>query len=163
MKHEIILTKFFLIDRESLFNYFMRADLLEKWAAPEGMTLRVPQFEAQVGGRYRYEHSNQEGVYVCTGQIRELIYGEKLVQWDELITKPNGEALYKSLESIIEFTSKLGGTEVRITQRGFVDEESAKECQMGWSQSLDKLSELIRLETGLSYDHERANSLWPNG
>lgn len=150
MSEQIQLTKFFLIDRETLFNYFVRADLLEKWAAPEGMTLRIPQFEAKIGGRYRYEHTGQDGVYICTGHFREFDPGRKLVQWDELISKPNGEPLYKSLESSIEFNSKLGGTEVKINQRGLPDEKSAKECEMGWSQSFDKLDELIRVETGLS-------------
>jgi len=48
MSLEIQRTKFFLVDRETLFNYFTQPELLEKWASPdERMSVQVPLFEVQ--------------------------------------------------------------------------------------------------------------------
>lgn len=144
MSLEMRKTKFFLVDRETLFNYFTKADLLEKWISPdERMSVRVPVFEAKTGGKYRFEHTASEGKYICTGTILEFIPFEKIVECDELITGPKGETLFRELESHLELIPKLGGTEVRILQTGFENEKGKNECEKGWEYSLDKLTNLV--------------------
>lgn len=148
MENEVNMTRFIPTDAENLFNYFTQANLLEQWAYPEGMSLKIPEFDAKVGGRYRYEHAAKDGLYVCTGFIKELVPQKKLVTLDEVIKGPDGKAIFENLEGIVEFTTKPGGTEVRVIQRGFRDEEGALECEQGWKQSLDHLYDLIGRETG---------------
>jgi uncharacterized protein YndB with AHSA1/START domain len=143
MNEEVKITKFIPLDNESLFNYFMTAELLEQWAYPDGMSLTIPQFEAKEGGHYIYEHTAENGVYICTGYIKELIPHEKLVQHDSSIKGPNGKILFENLENTIVLEPKFGGTEVTISQKGFMTPEGVKECEEGWTQSLDHLSRLV--------------------
>ncbi|GEM_PF-773076 len=147
MSLEIQRTKFFLVDRETLFNYFTQPELLEKWASPdERMSVQVPLFEARTGGKYRFEHKGSEGKYICTGTILEFIPNEKIVQCDELITGPKGETLFRELECRLELIPKLGGTELRFIQSGFENEKGRDECEKGWEYSLDKLAIIVNGE-----------------
>lgn len=161
MENEVNITKFFPVDNDTLFNYFVQPDLIEQWAYPEGMSLKVPEFDARVNGRYRYEHTAKEGRYVCTGYIKELIPGKKLVQFDEAIKGPDGKKLYENLEGGIEFFPKASGTEVHVYQRGFENEEGALECEQGWSQSLDHLSNLVGRESGFQRGMDESEQ-WPD-
>ncbi len=147
MSLEIRKTKFFLVDRETLFNYFTRTDLLEKWASPdERMSVQVPIFEAKTGGKYRFEHRSGDGKYICTGTILEFIPNEKIIECDELITGPKGETLFRDLQCQLELTPKLGGTEVRMVQSGFENEKGRDECEKGWDYSFEKLASLVNGE-----------------
>lgn len=144
MFHEKLhLKEFFPKDRRDVFNYWIQPKLLEKWSAPEGMTLRVPEFDAKKGGRYRYEHESKDGKYVCEGFMKEFIPGEKLVLVDKFVKDPKGQTIFENLECVINFRSVNGGTEVDITQSGFPDEKSLMECQHGWRDCLGKLSQLL--------------------
>lgn len=149
MENEVKLSKFFSIDRETLFNYFIDKNLLEQWAYPDGMSLKIPELDAKVGGSYRWEHTAKDGTYVCTGRFKDIVPGEKIVQLDALVKAPDGKKVFENLESIYTFTSKPGGSEVQVIQRGFEDEAGAVECEQSWSECFNHLSELIGRESGL--------------
>jgi uncharacterized protein YndB with AHSA1/START domain len=159
MNHDVRLNKFFATDTENLFKYFINPELLEKWAYPDGMSLRIPEFEAQAGGQYRYEHTGDDGVYVCSGHIKDLVPGKKLVQLDEKIVAPNGEKLFENLESILEFSPQFGGTEISMIQTGFTNQEAANECHIGWTQCLNHLTHLITQARIIPSDIGREASL----
>lgn len=148
MSNEVKINKFFPIPVEKIFKYFVEPNLLEKWAYPEGMGLKVTQFEAKVGGRYRFEHTASNGLYVGTGYIKEIIPFKRLVQVDELITGPGEKKLFENLESTLEFGSQFDGTEVILVQTGFTSEESARECYDAWIQSFHHLTNLIIKDRG---------------
>lgn len=148
MNNGVDIRRFFPMDSERLFDYFMKPELQEKWAAPSGMTLKLPTFDARPGGAYRYEHTGAEGKYVCEGTFQEIIPQEKIVQLDHFVKNPRGETMYENLESSIEFEPKFGGTEVHIHQSGFDKQEDADGCFEGWTQCLDKLSQFVNQETG---------------
>lgn len=144
LENEFSITKFFAVPKEKLFSYWTTPSLVEKWAYPNGMTLKVPLLETRLGGRYRYEHTSVEGVWVATGEFQEYILNQKVVQLDN-IYNPKGELVYKDLEGICEFRDVENGSEVTITQRGFTDQAGLKACQEGWDQSLKHLNSLFHL------------------
>lgn len=146
---DINLNKFFPVDKDKLFKYFSQKDLVEKWQAPTGMTLKLPQFEARAGGSYRYEHTGQDGLYVCEGNFKEFVPGERIIQFDRFIRDPKGKNIFENLQTTIDFQEKAGGTEVRIRQTGFTTDEQAKMCQDGWDQSFELLSQLVMPEAGI--------------
>ena len=153
MRNNMDVQRFFPIDSERLFSFFTKKELMEQWAAPTGMKLKLPIFEARTGGQYRYEHTDLNGgMYVCEGEFKEVIPEEKIVQLDRFIKDPQGKLLDENLECIITFDSKFGGTEVHISQKGFKDEKSADQCLEGWAQCLDKLSQFVNRETGYAAD-----------
>jgi uncharacterized protein YndB with AHSA1/START domain len=146
---EIKFNKFYPLEKERMSKYFSEKALVEKWQAPSGMTLRLPKYEARAGGNYRYEHTSKDGVYVCEGSFKEFKPGERIVQFDKFIRGPKGDNLFENLETSVDFVAKTGGTELRIRQAGFKNEEQANMCQEGWEQSLDLLSELVNKEVGM--------------
>lgn len=130
--------KSFEASPEKVFKYFTQANLIEKWSYPHDMTLEVPLFEAKVGGHYRYEHTNQKGVFACTGYIKEFIPNQRLVQIDTVLD-PTGRMIFDRLECVTEFKKSLDGTEVSVSQSGFPDEESLRDCEASWVQCLKNL------------------------
>lgn len=140
---EFTTTKFFATPREKLFSYFTDKNLLEQWAYPDGMNLRVPEFEARVDGKYRMEHTNSAGVWVATGYLREFVPSQKLLQVDT-IHKPDGKVVGKDLETLTVFKDVENGTEVSITARGFEDPADLNDCKVGWEQCLKHLTDLLR-------------------
>lgn len=145
---EINFNKFFPVPKERLFNYFAKRDLVERWQAPNGMTLKLPKFEARAGGTYRYEHTSKDGVYTCEGSFKEFNPGERIVQFDEFIRDPKGNTLSENMETIIDFQEKPGGTEVRLKSSGFANEEQTQMCQEGWEQCFEQLADLVTKDSG---------------
>lgn len=139
--NNIHLTRFIPKSTEEIYRYFTQKELLEEWSSPEGMSLKVPQFEAKQNGRYRYEHSNKDGVWVCTGHIKEIIPEKRLVMIDT-VKNPSGKIMFQDMQTVIEFRPMLGGTDITISSTGFPDKTSAEECRESWNQCFDKLVRL---------------------
>lgn len=163
MNFHLRIKRFFNADKNSVFKYFTRAELIELWSAPSGMTLKVPKFEARMGGSYRYQHTGKEGVYICDGYITEYVPNELLGTRDN-IKGPDGNMLLTNLEGVVEFKGVGAGTEVTIRQRGFPDQRSADDCERGWSDCLTQLQGLVEKTTdpqerdrGLLFDEGQAN------
>jgi uncharacterized protein YndB with AHSA1/START domain len=143
MKNDFKISKFFALDRNNLFEYWIQPQLLEKWACPDGMYLKVPVMEARAGGKYRFEHRGFDGLFISNGYFKEFIPAEKLVQVDT-VKNPEGFVIFQDLECITTFKDSAGGTEVIIEQKNFVDEKMVEECRISWEQSLEKLSNLFK-------------------
>ncbi len=155
MNKELKLTRVISANKQNVFESFIKPRIVEKWAVPDGMTLKIPQFEAKRGGVYRYEHTSDKGVYTCNGFFKDFLLNEKLVQIDT-VKDPEGKVIFDNLETVTEFKA-IGNneTELTLTLRGFNDEKSMNECEQGWTQSLDKLDRLFeiskRLDDGDQY------------
>lgn len=125
-----------------VFRFWTEPALLEQWSAPEEMKLKIPAMENRAGGQYRFEHTGNEGVYVCEGVFVEYKPEEKLVQ-RETVRGPDGKILFEDLECIVTFNEKNDGTEVSIVQRGFNSREARDMCDVGWDQCLEKLNKFF--------------------
>ncbi len=141
MNNEITVTRTITAPVENVFPYFIESGKIERWSAPEGMTLKVPFFEPHPGGKYRYEHMAKNGVYVCEGHIEEIIPEKKITMVDEFIRAPDGSQM-KNIDCTATFVRKGAETEVRIVTSGFEDVTAAKECEQGWNQCLDNLEKI---------------------
>ncbi len=139
--NNINLTRFIPKASEELYRYFTQKELMEEWMAPEGMSLTVPQFEAKQNGHYRYEHKNKDGVWVCTGYIKEIVPEKRLVMIDS-VKNPTGKIMFQDMQTTIEFQDMLGGTDITIKANGFPDKTSAEECREGWNECFDRLVKL---------------------
>lgn len=142
MDKHVTIRKNFPLPRQDLFSYFVTPSLLEKWAFPGGMSLRIAQLEARPGGRYRWEHSSEAGTYVAEGHFEELS-PERIVQVDEEIEDPTGKVLMEDLLCVITFRDLHGSTEVAVDQSGFKEQKNADECRQGWEQCLANLEKLL--------------------
>ena len=142
MTDNLRIQKFIACSRDEVFKYFTVPGYLERWCYPDGMTLKVPLFEAKLNGKYRYEHTTPGGVYVCTGAVKDLVPNEKLVTADTVMD-PKGGVIFEKLLAEVLFRDAHGGTDVFITQAGFPDLNSLEECQRSWDQCLENLSGLF--------------------
>jgi uncharacterized protein YndB with AHSA1/START domain len=161
--NEFTLSKFFPVDPEKVFTYWTVPQTIEQWSYPDGMSLKVPEYEGEKGGQYRYEHTADNGVYIGTGYFKEFIPNKKLVQVD-MVKDPNGTILFEELETTVEFKYLGSGTEVTLTVRGFEDQKSVDGCKQAWEQCIDHLKNLLRvdlIQPGQDWDEEGRAPLSP--
>lgn len=158
MNNQVHLTKFFAFDRELVFDYFMDSNQVQKWAAPDGMTLELPLYEGRPGGHYIYEHTDSNGgKWTATGSFSEIVSNERVVSFDDEIRDPSGNAVMGNLETEINFIDRPGGCEVDLLVTGFSDKKAAENCEQGWAECLDKLGDLM--SDGKVIDQDRRSDL----
>ncbi|HLT22363.1 MAG TPA: SRPBCC domain-containing protein [Bacteriovoracaceae bacterium] len=144
MSYELKLTRVFNADKADVFNYFTNPALLECWSYPDGFELKVPYFENNLGGKYRYEHRDEKGdLYVCTGHFKDYETNKKLVSVEE-VTNPQGEIVFKDLESEILFRDDPRGCRLEVVQKGFMKERDVEDCRVGWEQCFNRLDSLFQ-------------------
>ncbi len=144
MSHAVKVSRFFTIPVHELFGYFIDPRLLERWSAPEGMTLHVPLLEVKVGGKFRYVHNSSQGKYICDGHFRKIILNELIKTVDDKIIDPDGNLSAKDLQTEMAFAGLGSGSGVEIKVTGFQNADMAEECEKGWNQCLDKLQDLVK-------------------
>ncbi len=153
MSRTITINRFFTIPVHELYGYFVDPVLLERWCAPEGMNLKVPSFDARVGGKYRFEHSNGTGIFVGKGHFRKLIQNQLIQMVDDELIDPKGKVFAKKIACDINFSGFGNGSGVVINMSGFPTAEFADECQVSWGQCLDKLQDLVK-DSGIRQFHD---------
>ncbi|MFL5785762.1 MAG: SRPBCC domain-containing protein [Bacteriovoracaceae bacterium] len=153
-----VVSRFFTIPVHELFGYFMDPVLIEKWSAPEGMTLKVKSFDGNEGGKYRYEHTSKDGVFVCNGHFRRIDLNQKLLLVDDEIIAPDGKLLAEKLETEILFTSLGTGSGVEIKVSGFNNREFANDCEKSWNQCLDNLQDIVK-DSGIRQFRDESSGL----
>lgn len=148
MNKELKIKRSFPLSRTEIFRYFTDPELIEQWAYPDGLSLRIPQFNLRTNGKYRYEHEGRNGKFVCVGKFTEIEPNQKLVMIDERITGPDGNVVFENLGCTQVFRDTRAGSEVEVIQEGFKDEQALNDCRQGWEQSLNHLSALIDRDLG---------------
>jgi len=152
MSRSFTIKRFFTIPVHELYGYFIDPVLLERWCAPQGMNLKIANFDATVGGRYTFKHTDGPDTYVANGHFRKIIQNELLQMVDDEIIDPKGKVLGRKIACDVSFTGFGNGSEVMIKQSGFSDAVTTEECQTGWKQCLDNLQDLVK-DSGLRQFH----------
>lgn len=137
----LTITRTFDAPREAVYRAFTEAEELKRWWGPQGMTCPVAELDVRPGGRYRTEmHAPDGGVYVTTGEFREVAPPERLVftwVWGE------GEMAGHETLVTIELRDDDGATELTLTHVRFPDAAKRDLHDQGWSSSLDCLSDIL--------------------
>lgn len=142
MEHKITLKKLIHAPREIVFKYWTDPVLVEKWATPRDMTLKIPYFDARTGGKYRYEHRGSSGTIICHGRFEEFIPEHKLSTTDHVETL-EGMPIFDRIETKVTFMDDMHGTAVMMYQTGFPDEKARSDCELALEEAMTKLVELI--------------------
>jgi uncharacterized protein YndB with AHSA1/START domain len=114
---------------------------LAQWWGPHGFTTPHIELDLRVGGGYRFGMQPPDGeLFHLSGEFREIEPPARLVytfRWEE----PNPD----DRETVV--TMSLGdrgdSTEVVVVQSGFATEERRALHVDGWTDSLDRLHELL--------------------
>jgi uncharacterized protein YndB with AHSA1/START domain len=125
----------------AVFRACTEPEELAKWWGPRGFTTPAIEIDLRVGGRYRFAMQPPEGDrFHLTGEFREVDPPSSLVYtfvWEP--PDPDDRETVVTLS----FRDVDGSTEVNFTQRMFATEERRALHEQGWTESLERLQELL--------------------
>jgi uncharacterized protein YndB with AHSA1/START domain len=127
--------------RPVVFSACVERDDLSEWWGPHGFTTPHIELDLRVGGRYRFGMQPPDGErFHLSGEFREIEPPARLVftfRWEE----PDPD----DRETVVSMSlSDLGdSTEVVVVQSGFATEARRALHVDGWTDSLDRLHELM--------------------
>jgi uncharacterized protein YndB with AHSA1/START domain len=124
-----------------VFRAFSAPHQLARWWGPEGFVTPRVEFDPRVGASYRIEMQPPEGdPFQLTGEFREVDPPARLTytfSWDP----PDPD----DLETLVElsFRALTESTVVVVIQGPFKTEARRELHRNGWTESLDKLQQII--------------------
>jgi uncharacterized protein YndB with AHSA1/START domain len=139
---EVLITRHFDAPRELVFRAHTDPALIPLWWGPGGTTTIVDQMDVRPGGKYRFIHSSEDVEYVFSGEFREVVPYERLVQTSEFDGAPG----HVVLETLI-FEEVGGKTTLRVLDLCETKEDRdailASGMDEGLNESYDRLAQLV--------------------
>jgi uncharacterized protein YndB with AHSA1/START domain len=152
-KKELTIMRIFDAPRELVFRAWTDPNLMAKWWGPRGVTNPICEMDVRPGGTINIvmlagkELGEMEGQeWPMKGTFSEVIPPERLAYTSSAIEDENGTS---QLENKVTVTLEdLGGKtkmtlHILVTKAGPGTEAPLSGMEMGWTQSVDKLSELV--------------------
>jgi uncharacterized protein YndB with AHSA1/START domain len=124
-----------------VFTAFTDPAELAKWWGPKGFTIPSLRFEPRVGQSYRITMQPPDGeAFYLMGEFREVEPPARLAytfEWEPPVPD--------DVETLVELTLRglRGATQVVLIQHPFKTEARRALHQDGWTDSFDKLEDLI--------------------
>jgi uncharacterized protein YndB with AHSA1/START domain len=143
---ELHVRRFFSAPIERVLAAWTKPEMLAQWWAPRGFTVPRCEFEAKGGGALYIEMKAPDGtVYPMSGRIVEY-YAPYRFHFRATPLNKEGKAIFETWNSI--FLEELsGGTgmmlDIHVMSMTDVAPMYLKGMKEGWSQSLDKLAQLL--------------------
>jgi uncharacterized protein YndB with AHSA1/START domain len=130
---------------EKIYKAFLDPDALAAWLPPHGMVARTHSMDARVGGTFRmsFYTVNKSWSSSFGGTYVELVPSKKIVHTDKFET--DDPSMQGEMRVTIQLTPVAEGTLIEIVQEG-IPAPVAAGSPYGWSQSLDKLAQLVEPE-----------------
>jgi uncharacterized protein YndB with AHSA1/START domain len=127
--------------RSAVFRACTDPGELAKWWGPRGFTAPGVEMDLRVGGRYRIAMQPPEGdPFYLSGEFRAVDAPTRLVytfRWED----PDPE----DRETVVTVSLRDRGhsTELDLVQEGFATERRRALHESGWTDSLDRLEQLL--------------------
>ncbi len=154
MERELIIKRTFDAPRELVFKAWTDPKLVAQWFSPTGFTNPVAEIDGRLGGKlYIVMHGPKGTEYDVDMPIRgvftEYDPPNKLVFTNRSIFDEHGNPQLDTL-CTVTFTELGAQTEmtlhITLEKVTPVAEAAWGGAEMGWSQTLDKLAELVRVK-----------------
>jgi uncharacterized protein YndB with AHSA1/START domain len=130
--------------RPRVFELFSDASRLATWWGPKGFRIPSLDFDPRVGSSYRIEMQPPEGdSFHLAGEFRDCDPPAHLAytfRWEE----PDPDDVETLAD--LAFGDRGESTEVRLTQGTFKTEARHELHRNGWTESFDKLEDLLVAE-----------------
>lgn len=142
----LLLTLNYVVDapRERVFSMLTEPVELAKWWGPRGFTTPETELDLRVGGGYRFSMQPPDGdPFHLAGEFLQIDPPSRLVytfRWEEPTPDDRETVVTLSLDPVGD------ATELSLSQGLFATEERVALHRDGWTDSFDKLREVI--ETG---------------
>lgn len=140
-KNTLVITRVIRAPPERVYKAFIDPDAMAKWLPPHGFTGKVNKMDARVGGKYNMTFTNftTGSSHSFGGEFLELTpYSH--IRYTDIFDDPKTPGV---IETIIEFTKIMSGTEVRITQKNVPSQIPLEFAKMGWQESILLLEQLV--------------------
>lgn len=130
-----------------VYRAWLDPDLLRRWLAPGGFTVKHAEVEARAGGHFRIWHDEagaDVGGFEC--EIVELVPDERLVfRWGFVGPERTAGPVFDSLLTIILNAAPGGATKLTLIHERLDDLAAAMphiagNVQVGWKLVLEKLA-----------------------
>ena len=136
----LVLKRHFAATPEAVFDAWMVQQAFAAWIGPEGQQCDVPQFEARVGGAYRFVMKMQDGSVVPVGGVFKAIDRPRRIAftwgWD-------GDPARTSLITLDIVPEAGGGVDFTLTQEGLGTTANRDAHAAGWVGPLNKLQRYL--------------------
>ena len=144
---DLTITRMLNAPRELVFKAWTDPAQLAQWWGPRGFTNPVCEIDVKPGGKIRIhmDHPNFPNHWM-TGTFHEVIEPERLVFTSKAFENEEGVALLEAMNTIT-FEESNGKTKLTIhaavTKAAPEMAAAVAGMDVGWGQSLDKLSEFL--------------------
>ena len=154
-EQSILITRVFDARRELVFKTWTEPDRLKRWWGPKGFTAPVCKVDLRPGGAYHNCMRSPEGKdYWSTGVYREVVVPERIVctdcfadaQGNPAPATQYGMSAEWPMEALITVTFEEAAGKTKLTlchSIGPAPTDEIEMCRQGWSESFDKLAEVL--------------------
>lgn len=129
---------------QKVYRAFTEPDAMAQWIPPYGFLCTVEEMVVRVGGKHRASFRNftTGASHAFGGEDLEVVPNERL-RYSDVFDDPN---LPGEIVVTVEFRPVIVGTALSITQEGIPDVIPVEMCELGWQDSLEKLTRLVTPE-----------------
>lgn len=140
----LVITRVIRAPPERVYKAFIDPSAMNKWLPPHGFTGNVTKMDARVGGEYHMTFTNftTGSSHSFGGEFLELTPYTR-IRYTDKFDDPNQPGV---METIIEFTKLMSGTEVKVTQKNIPSQMPLEFAKMGWQESIQLLEQLVTPE-----------------
>jgi len=158
---DFVIKRVFDAPREQVWKAWTEPKRIAKWWGPRKFTNPVCEMDVRVGGAFRIVMRGQDGVdYPAKGFYREVVKPVRLVmamdhselpdEWHDMVNPRRDKMAGKpALEALTQVTLEEQDGKTKLTIRVRLDSARVRDALLkigmneGWSQSLDRLDELL--------------------
>jgi len=148
---DLVITRVFDAPRELVFKAWTDTRHVAQWWGPKGFTNPVCELDVRAGGAIRiHMRAPNDVVYPMTGVFEEITEPERLVFVSSALDE-HGNSMFDVLNTV-SFAEQRGKTVLTLQARVIKTTAQApqylKGMEAGWTQSLDRLGDLLDLVKG---------------
>jgi uncharacterized protein YndB with AHSA1/START domain len=155
LESELLIMRVFNAPRELMWKAWTEPGLVKRWWGPKGFTTPFCKIDLRVGGAFLNCMRSPEGKdYWSTGVYREIVEPERIVHTDCFSDEKGtvvpathyGMSAEFPLEMLVTVIFEEFGGKTRLTLRhvGIPPGEDSDGARQGWSESFDKLAEVLK-------------------
>jgi len=142
----VTLTRVYDAPRDLMWRAWTDPKHMAQWFGPRGFTSSVPELDVRVGGNLRIVMHGPDGNdYPMKGVFREVVPPERLVFSNIAVDNDGNHLLEGETTVILEAQGAKTKLTLRTYAKGLVPmaPQMLAGTEAGWSQSLDKMEELV--------------------